>query len=115
MLVIVQVSHYRLFYIESVAYPLDVECTDAAFASWYELSPCSALDDEQRHGMFDDIIRRLGVIHGMGFDILYFPLIRPIGRTSYKGRSNSLRAKPDGSGSPYTIGATEGGRDAVRP
>ncbi|WP_250667315.1 maltotransferase domain-containing protein, partial [Escherichia coli] len=78
-LVMAQASHYRPFYVESVAYPLDVERAGAAFASWYELFPRSASDDEQRHGTFDDVIRRLGAIRGMGFDVLYFPPIHPIG------------------------------------
>ncbi|MDF6847196.1 alpha-amylase family glycosyl hydrolase, partial [Escherichia coli] len=110
-----QASHYRPFYVESVAYPLDVERAGAAFASWYELFPRSASDDKQRHGTFDDVIRRLGAIRGMGFDVLYFPPIHPIGRTNRKGRNNSLRAEPDDPGSPYAIGAAEGGHDAIHP
>jgi len=113
--VMAQASHYRPFYVESVAYPLDVERDGAAFANWYELFPRSASDDEQRHGTFDDVIRRLGAIRGMGFDVLYFPPIHPIGRTNRKGRNNSLRAEADDPGSPYAIGAAEGGHDAIHP
>lgn len=51
----------------------------------------------------------------MGFDVLYFPPIHPIGRTNRKGRNNSLRAGPDEPGSPYAIGSEEGGHDAVHP
>lgn len=51
----------------------------------------------------------------MGFDVLYFPPIHPIGRTHRKGRNNSLRAEPDDPGSPYAIGAAEGGHDAIHP
>ncbi|CAJ0787882.1 Alpha-1,4-glucan:maltose-1-phosphate maltosyltransferase [Ralstonia condita] len=108
-------SHYRPFYVESVAYPLEVERVGAAFASWYELFPRSASDDERRHGTFDDVIRRLGAIRGMGFDVLYFPPIHPIGHTNRKGRNNSLHAAPDDPGSPYAIGAEEGGHDAIHP
>ncbi len=113
--VMAQASHYRPFYVESVSYPLEVERAGAAFASWYEIFPRSASDDEQRHGTFDDVIRRLGAIRGMGFDVLYFPPIHPIGRTNRKGRNNSLQAAPDDPGSPYAIGSAEGGHDAIHP
>lgn len=113
--VMAQASHYRPFYVESVAYPLEVERGGAAFASWYELFPRSASGDERRHGTFDDVIRHLGVVRGMGFDVLYFPPIHPIGHTNRKGRNNSLRAEADDPGSPYAIGAEEGGHDAIHP
>ena len=113
--VMAQASHYRPFYVESVSYPLEVERGGAAFASWYEIFPRSASGDEQRHGTFDDVIRRLGAIRGMGFDVLYFPPIHPIGRTNRKGRNNSLRAEADDPGSPYAIGSAEGGHDAIHP
>ena len=51
----------------------------------------------------------------MGFDVLYFPPINPIGRINRKGRNNSLRAEPGDVGSPYAIGSAEGGHDAVHP
>ena len=49
----------------------------------------------------------------MGFDVLYFPPIHPIGRINRKGRNNSLRAEPGDVGSPYAIGSVEGGHDAI--
>ena len=54
-------------------------------------------------------------IRDMGFDVLYFPPIHPIGRTHRKGRNNSLTAGPDDPGSPYAIGSAEGGHDAIHP
>ena len=51
----------------------------------------------------------------MGFDVLYFPPIHPIGRRNRKGRNNSLHAQPGDPGSPYAIGAEEGGHDALHP
>ena len=51
----------------------------------------------------------------MGFDVLYFPPIHPIGTTNRKGRNNALRAEPDDVGSPYAIGGAEGGHDAMHP
>ncbi len=89
--------------------------TAAAFAAWYELFPRSTSDDPQRHGTFDDVIRKLPYVRDMGFDVLYFTPIHPIGRKNRKGRNNSLTAGPDDPGSPYAIGAEEGGHAAIHP
>ena len=61
------------------------------------------------------MIARLPAIRAMGFDVLYFPPIHPIGTTNRKGRNNALRAEPDDVGSPYAIGGPEGGHDARAP
>ncbi|WP_132650356.1 alpha-1,4-glucan--maltose-1-phosphate maltosyltransferase [Pseudomonas aeruginosa] len=81
----------------------------------YELFPRSESGDPTRHGTFDDVIRRLPQIAAMGFDVLYFPPIHPIGRTHRKGRNNSLRAEAGDPGSPYAIGSEEGGHEAIHP
>ncbi|WP_019143003.1 maltotransferase domain-containing protein [Noviherbaspirillum massiliense] len=94
---------------------IDVERPAARFSSWYELFPRSQSGDPARHGTFDDVIRRLPAIRAMGFDTLYFPPIHPIGRKHRKGRNNSLTAGPGEPGSPYAIGAEEGGHDAIHP
>ncbi|HTW72491.1 MAG TPA: maltotransferase domain-containing protein [Acetobacteraceae bacterium] len=94
---------------------LDVDRPQAAFASWYELFPRSATTDPSHHGTFNDVIARLPAIRAMGFDVLYFPPIHPIGHTNRKGRNNALRAQPDDVGSPYAIGSEEGGHDAIHP
>lgn len=99
----------------SPEYPLDVERERAQFASWYELFPRSITDDPARHGTFDDVHSRLSMIHDMGFDVLYFPPIHPIGRRHRKGRNNALVAAPDDPGSPYAIGSEEGGHEAIHP
>jgi starch synthase (maltosyl-transferring) len=93
----------------------DVDRPQAGFASWYEMFPRSATDDPARHGTFANVIRRLPAIRAMGFDVLYFPPIHPIGTTNRKGRNNALRAEPDDVGSPYAIGGPEGGHDAIHP
>jgi starch synthase (maltosyl-transferring) len=85
----------------------------AACAAWYELMPRSQSGDPLRHGTFDDVIARLPYVRDLGFDVLYFPPIHPIGETNRKGRNNSLSARPDDPGSPYAIGAEEGGHDAI--
>lgn len=105
----------RSFRLRSIEYPLEVERPLAQFASWYELFPRSVTDDPRRHGTFRDVIGRLPEIVAMGFDVVYFPPIHPIGRTNRKGRNNSLTAEPDDPGSPYAIGGEEGGHDAIHP
>ena len=95
--------------------PLHVDRPAAAFSAWYELMPRSMSGDAGRHGTFDDVIARLPYVRDLGFDVLYFPPIHPIGRTNRKGPNNSLTAGPDDPGSPYAIGAAEGGHDAIHP
>jgi starch synthase (maltosyl-transferring) len=52
---------------------------------------------------------------GMGFDVVYLPPIHPIGRTNRKGKNNVEKAAPDDVGSPWAIGAPEGGHKAIDP
>jgi starch synthase (maltosyl-transferring) len=95
--------------------PVDAERCAAGFASWYELFPRSQSGDPARPGTFDGVIARLPAIRDMGFDVLYFPPIHPIGRTNRKGRDNSPRAEPGDPGSPYAIGSAAGGHDTIDP
>lgn len=87
----------------------------ARYSSWYELFPRSMSDDPARHGTFDDVIKKLPYVQAMGFDVLYFPPIHPIGKTNRKGRNNSLKAERGDPGSVYAIGAEAGGHDAIHP
>lgn len=96
-------------------YLIESDREAAQFASWYELFPRSITDDARRHGTLRDVIGRLPAIRDMGFDVLYFPPIHPIGRTHRKGRNNTLNAGPDDPGSPYAIGAEAGGHEAIHP
>jgi starch synthase (maltosyl-transferring) len=105
----------RPFSLRSAAIPVDAEREGAGFASWYELFPRSQSGDPDRHGTFDDVHSRLADIRAMGFDVLYFPPIHPIGKTNRKGRNNSLNAAPTDPGSPYAIGSPDGGHDAIHP
>jgi starch synthase (maltosyl-transferring) len=93
---------------------LVVDPARARFSSWYELFPrsCGA---EGRHGTFKDAEARLPYIAEMGFDVVYLPPIHPIGRSHRKGPDNSLIASPSDPGSPWAIGAAEGGHLAVHP
>ena len=94
---------------------LHVDRKAAAFSAWYELFPRSQSGDPARHGTFKDVIKRLPYIQDLGFDVLYFPPIHPIGRTNRKGRNNTLNPGPDDPGSPYAIGSEDGGHDAIHP
>ena len=95
--------------------PLEAERSAAGFANWYEIFPRSQSGDPARHGTFADVMARLPAIRAMGFDVLYFPPIHPIGRIHRKGRNNALKALPEDPGSPYAIGSDEGGHDAIHP
>src|SRR5690606_14205580 len=105
----------RAFAVRSDAYALEAERTQARFASWYELFPRSQTDDPSRHGTLRDVIPQLPRVRDMGFDVLYFTPIHPIGRTNRKGRNNTLTPGPDDPGSPYAIGSESGGHDALHP
>jgi starch synthase (maltosyl-transferring) len=94
---------------------LIVDRKRAAFSSWYELFPRSAAAQIGQHGKFSDVEARLPYLAEMGFDVLYFPPIHPIGRVNRKGTNNALRAKPDDVGSPWAIGAAEGGHKDILP
>jgi len=87
----------------------------AVFSSWYELFPRSAADEAGRHGTFADVANRLPYLAQMGFDVLYFPPIHPIGRLNRKGANNALTANPEDVGSPWAIGSAEGGHKSVLP
>jgi starch synthase (maltosyl-transferring) len=86
----------------------------ARFAAWYEFFPRSS-GGEGRHGTFKDAEAQLDRAAAMGFDVVYLPPIHPIGRAHRKGRNNSLSAQPGEPGSPWAIGAAEGGHTAVHP
>ncbi len=87
----------------------------AGFAAWYEMFLRSQGTVPGKGATFDDCIRRLPAIRDMGFDVLYFVPIHPIGRSNRKGRNNAVAAAPGEPGSPYAIGSAEGGHDAVDP
>ena len=95
-------------------YPLIVDPDHARFSTWYEFFPRSC-GDPSRHGTFADAQHRLDYVAQMGFDVVYLPPIHPVGTTFRKGPNNSLSASPDDPGSPWAIGAPEGGHTAVHP
>ena len=84
-----------------------VEPAKARFSTWYELFPRSV-------GTLGDVEAQLPEIARLGFDVLYFPPIHPIGRTHRKG-ANNRPAQPGEPGSPWAIGSEEGGHKSVDP
>jgi starch synthase (maltosyl-transferring) len=92
-----------------------VERELAGFSAWYEMFPRSEGASPPRGGTFRSAAARLPAIAAMGFDIVYLPPIHPIGRSFRKGRNNSPEASADDVGSPWAIGAAEGGHTAVHP
>ena len=105
---------------ESPTLELRVERARSAVGAWYELFPRSegakkAKDGTWTSGTFRTASRRLPGVAAMGFDVVYLPPIHPIGRSYRKGPNNSTQAGPQDPGSPWAIGAAEGGHDALHP
>ena len=92
-----------------------VDRVAARFAAWYEIFPRSSGTREGESATFRDVIAQLPRIREMGFDVLYFTPIHPIGTTKRKGRNNTLIAEPGDPGVPYAIGSEQGGHDAIEP
>jgi starch synthase (maltosyl-transferring) len=106
----------------SARLPVRVDRQRALFGSWYEFFPRSEgvqADPMGRRepvsGSFRTAARRLEAIAEMGFDVVYLPPVHPIGTTFRKGRNNSLLAGPGDPGSPWAIGSSDGGHDAIHP
>jgi starch synthase (maltosyl-transferring) len=87
---------------------VQVDRVRARFGSWYELFPRS-------WGGFVGVREQLPKLAELGFDVVYLPPVHPIGRTNRKGRNNALVAGEGDPGSPWAIGATEGGHTALHP
>ena len=85
----------------------------ALYSTWYELFPRSWSLTQGQHGTFKDCERLLPELARMGFDVLYFPPIHPIGSTHRKGGNNSLTAGVTDPGSPWAVGNTDGGHKAI--
>jgi starch synthase (maltosyl-transferring) len=90
----------------SETFQIDVDRERAAFGAWYELFPRS-------FGGFAGVEEQLPALAKLGFDVVYLPPIHPIGRTSRKGRNNAVTAARGDVGSPWAIGAEEGGHTAI--
>jgi starch synthase (maltosyl-transferring) len=109
----------------SPRYGIWVDRERALYGAWYEFFPRSigaelANDPNdparpKRHGTLADATKHLDYVADLGFDVVYLPPIHPIGRVNRKGPNNTLNAKPTDVGSPWAIGSSEGGHDAIHP
>jgi starch synthase (maltosyl-transferring) len=102
--------------------PVLVDRLRALYGAWYEFFPRSEgvqFDPMGRRepvsGTLRTAARRLEAVAGMGFDVVYLPPVHPIGTSFRKGRNNTLEARAGDPGSPWAIGAPEGGHDAIHP
>ncbi len=98
---------------QSATYQILSETKRARYSTWYEFFPRSSSLEPGRHGTFRDCIKLLPRVAAMGFDVLYFPPIHPIGKVNRKGKNNSVRSEKGEPGSPWAIGSDEGGHKAV--
>jgi starch synthase (maltosyl-transferring) len=98
----------RSEFVSAAALHVEVDPPIARFSAWYELFPRS-------WGGFKGVEKILPELAELGFDVVYFPPIHPIGRTNRKGPNNTLEARPGDPGSPWAIGSEEGGHDAIAP
>jgi starch synthase (maltosyl-transferring) len=90
-----------------------VDREKAQFSAWYEFFPRSAAPVAGQHGTFRDCEARLPYVAELGFDVLYFPPIHPIGHSFRKGKNNAVNAEAGDVGSPWAIGSEEGGHTAI--
>lgn len=99
----------------SRTFPVTVDRERARSGAWYEVFPRSQGTVPGQHGTFDDVSARVPEIAALGYDVLYFPPIHPIGSKNKKGKNNTLTPAPEDPGSPYAIGSPAGGHDAIHP
>jgi starch synthase (maltosyl-transferring) len=90
-----------------------VDPVRARFSAWYEFFPRSTASEPGKHGTFADCEARLVYAAEMGFDVIYFPPIHPIGFQFRKGKNNTVTAEADDVGSPWAIGAAAGGHKSI--
>ena len=104
----------------SLPLTLHVERARAGVGSWYEFFPRSegakrSASGKWTSGTFRTAARRLPAVAQMGFDVIYLPPVHPIGTSFRKGPNNTTDAGPADPGSPWAIGSSEGGHDAIHP
>ncbi len=104
---------------DGAAYPRElavvVDSERARYGAWYEMFPRSCSATPGAHGTFRDCEARLPYVAEMGFDVLYLPPIHPVGTAYRKGKNNATTCTPEDPGSPWAIGAAEGGHTAILP
>ncbi len=105
----------KKFISPSKVYQVYVDRKKASFSAWYEFFPRSTSKEAGVHGTFKDCEHLLPRVKELGFDVLYFPPIHPIGEINRKGKNNATNAEPGDVGSPWGIGSRLGGHDAIHP
>lgn len=103
------------FVTESKNFRLWIDPKDAIFSSWYEFFPRSTSGDKYKHGSFKTAEKVLPYVADLGFSVVYFPPIHPIGSQFRKGKNNTTKASPSDVGSPWAIGNKEGGHKSIHP
>jgi starch synthase (maltosyl-transferring) len=81
-----------------------VDRVEARTAAWYEFFPRSAEGRGDRGSTLRECLSRVDDAKAMGFNVLYFPPIHPIGFANRKGPNNSITSQPHDPGVPYAIG-----------
>ena len=81
-----------------------VDRVEARTAAWYEFFPRAAEGRGDKGSTFRDCLPRVDDAKAMGFNVIYFPPIHPIGFANRKGRNNSVTSEPGEPGVPYAIG-----------
>lgn len=112
---LIEDSPLRPFASVSSSYKVQVDRLKASFSAWYEFFPRSASPDPNRPGTFRDCHAIIDRLSELGFDTVYFPPVHPIGRAHRKGKNNAVTAHEGEPGSPWAIGASEGGHTALLP
>ncbi|HVW22084.1 MAG TPA: alpha-1,4-glucan--maltose-1-phosphate maltosyltransferase [Opitutaceae bacterium] len=87
----------------------------ARFSAWYEMFPRSQGTDPNRSATLADCQARFPELRALGFDVVYFVPIHPIGEVNRKGANNRPQAGPSDPGCPYAIGSRAGGHTAIDP
>ena len=107
---------------ETLSDPISILCERklAGSGSWYEFFPRSEGAKQNRDGSwvsgtFKTATKSLQRVNDMGFEVLYLPPIHPIGTSHRKGKNNTLVAEKGDPGSPWAIGSSDGGHDAIHP
>ncbi|MCF7559535.1 alpha-1,4-glucan--maltose-1-phosphate maltosyltransferase [Sabulilitoribacter multivorans] len=114
---------YKIFYENpikildntSIDFQVYVDRKRARFSTWYEFFPRSSSEQKGVHGTFNDCKRLLPRVKSLGFDVVYFPPIHPIGEVNRKGKNNTTEAKPGDVGSCWGIGSKHGGHKDIHP
>ena len=96
----------RRFATRSESLRIEVDRKLARFSTWYEFFPRSLLRNSlAARYVWPTATARLPYVAEMGFDVLYFPPIHPIGHSFRKGKNNAVSCAPVTWEVPWAIGS----------